>query len=103
MLFMSATPGTENVAQDSPSDSARSPSARADVASTQMITGNSWMGRGVQATKPLNCATSPGAVADKDEKTTKPAGTSAKPGFDPKPVQVGGESFIERLIPHMKQ
>jgi hypothetical protein len=39
-------------------------------------------------------------VADKDEKTTKP---SAKPGFDPKPVQVGGESLIERLIPHMKQ
>jgi tetratricopeptide (TPR) repeat protein len=41
-------------------------------------------------------------VADKDEKTTKPA-PSAKPGFDPKPVQLGGESLIERLIPHMKQ
>jgi len=43
-------------------------------------------------------------VADKDDKNpTKPAATSAKPGFDPKPVQLGGESLVERLIPHMKQ
>lgn len=42
-------------------------------------------------------------MADKDDKNPKPAGTSAKPGFDPKPVQVGGESFIERLVPYMKQ
>lgn len=43
-------------------------------------------------------------MADKDEKNpTKPAATSAKPGFDPKPVQVGGESLIERLLPHLKK
>jgi tetratricopeptide (TPR) repeat protein len=43
-------------------------------------------------------------VADKDDKNpTPPAGPSAKPGFDPKPVQLGGESLIDRLIPHMKQ
>jgi tetratricopeptide (TPR) repeat protein len=27
----------------------------------------------------------------------------AKPGFDPKPVQLGGESLLERLLPYMKQ
>ena len=43
-------------------------------------------------------------MADKDEKNpTKPAATSAKPGFDPKPVQLGGESLVDRLLPHMKQ
>jgi hypothetical protein len=42
-------------------------------------------------------------VADNDEKTTKPAATSAKPGFDPKPVQLGGESILDRLLPHMKK
>ena len=43
-------------------------------------------------------------MADKDDKNkTPPAGPSAKPGFDPKPVQLGGESFIDRLVPHMKQ
>jgi tetratricopeptide (TPR) repeat protein len=43
-------------------------------------------------------------VADKDDKNkTTPAATSAKPGFDPKPVQLGGESVIERLVPYMKQ
>jgi tetratricopeptide (TPR) repeat protein len=34
-------------------------------------------------------------VADKDDKKT--------PGFDPKPVQVGGESILDRLLPHMKK
>jgi tetratricopeptide (TPR) repeat protein len=33
-------------------------------------------------------------VADKDDKKT---------GFDPKPVQIGGESILDRLIPHMKK
>jgi tetratricopeptide (TPR) repeat protein len=43
-------------------------------------------------------------VADKDDKNpTPPAGPSAKPGFDPKPVTLGGESLVDRLIPHMKQ
>lgn len=42
-------------------------------------------------------------MADKDNKKTKPAGTSAKPGFDPKPVTVGGDSIIERLQPYIKQ
>jgi hypothetical protein len=40
-------------------------------------------------------------VADKDEKN-KPA-TSATPGFNPKPVQLGGESIVDRLLPHMKK
>jgi tetratricopeptide (TPR) repeat protein len=34
-------------------------------------------------------------VADKDDKKT--------PGFDPKPMQVGGESILDRLLPHMKK
>ena len=34
-------------------------------------------------------------MADKDDK--KPV------GFDPKPVQVGGESILDRLLPHMKK
>jgi tetratricopeptide (TPR) repeat protein len=43
-------------------------------------------------------------VADKDDKNqTPPPGPSAKPGFDPKPVQLGGESLVDRLIPHMKK
>jgi hypothetical protein len=96
----SAVPGTENVAQDSPTESARSPSARAGAASAHTITGNRFVGREVQATKPLNCATSAAAVADKDDKN--PA-TPAQPGFDPKPVQLGGESILERIIPHMKK
>src|SRR5688572_23479804 len=96
----SAVPGTENVAQDSPTDSARSPSARAGAANAHPITGNSFSGRGVQATKPLNCATSAAAVADKDNKN--PA-TSDQPGFNPKPVQLGGESILDRLVPHMKK
>ena len=37
-------------------------------------------------------------MADKDEK--KPAN---QPGFDPKPVQLGGESLLDRLLPHMKK
>jgi len=40
-------------------------------------------------------------VADKNDKEPKPA--TAKPGFDPKPVQVGGESLLDRLLPHMKK
>jgi hypothetical protein len=42
-------------------------------------------------------------VADKDKKKPKTSGTSAKPGFDPKPVTVGGDSIIERLQPYTKQ
>jgi tetratricopeptide (TPR) repeat protein len=42
-------------------------------------------------------------VADNDDKNPTKSAPSSKPGFDPKPVQVGGESLIERLIPHMKQ
>lgn len=39
-----------------------------------------------------------------DKKTHKdPKAATAKPGFDPKPVQVGGESVLERLVPHMKK
>ena len=40
------------------------------------------------------------AVAAKDDKK-KDAPQPA--GFDPKPMQLGGESLIERLVPHMKK
>ncbi len=102
-MFASATPGTENVAQVRPTESARSPSAHAGAASAHTIAGNSWVEREVQATKPLNCATSPGAVADKTKKKPTPEGTSATPGFDPKPMQLTGDSIVDRLLPHMKQ
>jgi predicted negative regulator of RcsB-dependent stress response len=65
--------------------------------------GNRRTGRAVQATKHLNCATSPIAVADKDDKKARKDAPSATPRFDPKPVQVGGESLIERLTPHVKK
>jgi hypothetical protein len=65
--------------------------------------GNRRAGRAVQATKPLNCATSPIAVASQDDKNASKDAPSAKPGFDPKPVQLGGESLLERLLPHMKK
>jgi tetratricopeptide (TPR) repeat protein len=55
----------------------------------------------VQATKPLNCATSPIAVADKDDK--KDIDDAGQPGFDPKPVQLGGESIVDRLMPYRKK
>jgi predicted negative regulator of RcsB-dependent stress response len=42
-------------------------------------------------------------VADKDDKIASNDAPSAKPGFDPKPVQLGGESLVERLLPHMKK
>jgi tetratricopeptide (TPR) repeat protein len=39
-----------------------------------------------------------------DKKSDKdPKSATAKPGFDPKPVAVGGESILERLVPHMKK
>jgi tetratricopeptide (TPR) repeat protein len=41
-------------------------------------------------------------VADKDDKKDSKDAPN-KPGFDPKPVQLGGESLIDRLIPHMKK
>lgn len=40
-------------------------------------------------------------MADKTQKDPKTA--TAKPGFDPKPVQLGGESLLDRLLPHMKK
>ena len=42
-------------------------------------------------------------MADKDDKKASKDAPSATPRFDPKPVQVGGESLIERLVPHMKK
>lgn len=43
-------------------------------------------------------------MADKDnKKPAPPHATSAKSGFDPKSVQVGGDTFLERLLPYMKQ
>ncbi len=41
----------------------------------------------------------------KTDKAAKPAATpdAATPRFDPKPVVVGGESFVERLVPHVKK
>jgi tetratricopeptide (TPR) repeat protein len=47
-------------------------------------------------------------VAEKSKKTDKAETPEAKPDaatprFDPKPVVVGGESFVERLVPHIKK
>jgi len=39
-------------------------------------------------------------VADKDEKNKDSEGEDR---FDPKPVQVGGESIVDRLMPHRKK
>ncbi|HSN25471.1 MAG TPA: hypothetical protein VLT45_04275 [Kofleriaceae bacterium] len=36
-------------------------------------------------------------MASKNDKDKKPA------GFDPKPVQLGGESLLDRLLPHVKK
>jgi hypothetical protein len=41
-------------------------------------------------------------VADKQPKK-KAADSKATPRFDPKPVVVGGESFIDRIYPHRKK
>ncbi|NVB83933.1 MAG: hypothetical protein HOV81_36495 [Kofleriaceae bacterium] len=41
-------------------------------------------------------------MADKTDKKDVKATPSDKPGFDPKPMQVGGETIIERLVPHVK-
>jgi hypothetical protein len=62
------------------------------------IAGNRQVARRVKATKPLNCATSPIAVADTDDK--KKSSDVGKPGFDPKPVTLGGESIVDRLMPY---
>jgi tetratricopeptide (TPR) repeat protein len=40
-------------------------------------------------------------VADKKDKDPKSA--TAKPGFDPKPVKLDGESLTDRLAPHVKK
>lgn len=40
-------------------------------------------------------------MADKKDKDPKSA--TGKPGFDPRPVHVGGEGLLERLVPHMKK
>lgn len=42
-------------------------------------------------------------MASQDDKNASKDAPSAKPGFDPKPVQLGGESLVERLLPHMKK
>jgi tetratricopeptide (TPR) repeat protein len=43
-------------------------------------------------------------VADKEDKKPKDAPASkATPTFDPKPVNVGGESFIDRVYPYRKK
>lgn len=40
-------------------------------------------------------------MAEKKDRTAKPAATPA--ATSPKPVHIGGESFVERLMPHMKK
>jgi tetratricopeptide (TPR) repeat protein len=42
-------------------------------------------------------------VADKDKENPPAKKDAAKPGFDPKPVQLGGESLVDRVLPHMKK
>lgn len=40
-------------------------------------------------------------MADKDDK--KDTDNVGQPGFDPKPVQLGGESIVDRLMPYRKK
>lgn len=40
-------------------------------------------------------------MADKDDK--KDTENAGQPGFDPKPVQLGGESIVDRLMPYRKK
>jgi hypothetical protein len=40
-------------------------------------------------------------VADTDDK--KDSDNAGKPGFDPKPVKLGGESIVDRLMPYRKK
>ena len=94
-------PGVENVAQPADNDSALSPSARA-VAVAATIAGNTSRVLRVKGTKPLNCATSLVAVAKKEEPKDAPV-SNATPRFDPKPVNVGGESLVDRIYPHRKR
>lgn len=43
-------------------------------------------------------------MADKKKKAKEDdVPETAKPGFDPKPVQLGGESLLDRVLPHMKK
>ena len=45
-------------------------------------------------------------MADKDDKkklTTDAPASTATPTFDPKPVNVGGESLVDRIYPHRKK
>jgi tetratricopeptide (TPR) repeat protein len=42
-------------------------------------------------------------VADKDDKKPAASAPASTPRFDPKPVQVGGESIADRLLPHIKK
>lgn len=42
-------------------------------------------------------------MADKTDKKDDKAAPSATPGFDPKPMQLGGESLVDRLLPHIKK
>lgn len=41
-------------------------------------------------------------MAPKDDKNTDAPASNATPTFDPKPVNVGGESLIDRIYPHRK-
>jgi tetratricopeptide (TPR) repeat protein len=42
-------------------------------------------------------------VAPKDDKNTDAPASNATPTFDPKPVNVGGESLVDRIYPHRKK
>ncbi len=42
-------------------------------------------------------------MSSKNKSESDDAGASAVPGFDPKPVNVGGESLVERIVPHVKK
>src|SRR5687767_14971067 len=39
-------------------------------------------------------------MADKADNTDKPTAKAAEP---PKPVHIGGESFVDRVLPHLKK
>jgi tetratricopeptide (TPR) repeat protein len=42
-------------------------------------------------------------VADNDDKKEAETPATDKPGFDPKPMRLGDESIVDRLMPHIKK
>ena len=99
-------PGVENVANPS-AQGQRTLAFRVRRAKPAPITGNSARAREVQATKPLNCATSRFAVADKDDKRRQKVRARAPKPSPALRSQAGAASAANRssiaCYPHRKK